>query len=125
MKTDKNNPLPSALNLDRREFLVTSILAGAFALAVQPIQAQTRVITDSNGLTAGEVKIPVSGGAMPAYRAMPDKKNNGKKATIIILKTLFVIEKSNGFSFVGWCSSPDNSAVALSTLYIFSSCPHL
>ncbi|HSS71118.1 MAG TPA: dienelactone hydrolase family protein [Casimicrobiaceae bacterium] len=53
----------------RRAFLVTSIGAG-FALAVQPVSAQT-ITTDSNGLIAGPVKVPVKDGEMPAYRAMP------------------------------------------------------
>jgi carboxymethylenebutenolidase len=55
----------------RRGFLVTSLTAG-FALAVQPVTAQT-ITTSSEGLTAGEVKIPAEGGEMPAYRAMPAK----------------------------------------------------
>jgi carboxymethylenebutenolidase len=59
---------------DRRGFVVTSLTAG-FALAVQPISAQT-ITTDANGLTAGEVKIPAEGGEMPAYRAMPEKGSN-------------------------------------------------
>lgn len=66
----------------RREFFVTSILAG-FALAVQPIQAQTKITTDANGLIAGEVKIPVSDGEIPAYRAMPDTK--GKKFPVVLV----------------------------------------
>jgi carboxymethylenebutenolidase len=68
--------------LDRREFLVTSIIAG-FALAVQPISAQTVIKTDAEGLVAGEVKIPVAGGEIPAYRAMPDKK--GKKFPVVLV----------------------------------------
>ncbi len=58
----------------RREFVVTTLAAG-FALAVQPVAAQTVITTDANGLEAGEVKIPVSDGAIPAYRAMPAKGN--------------------------------------------------
>jgi carboxymethylenebutenolidase len=58
-------PEPSA----RRGFIVTSLTAG-FALAVQPVSAQT-ITTDAEGLEAGEVKIPAEGGQMPAYRAMP------------------------------------------------------
>ena len=92
MEEETISPLPSALNLDRREFLVTSILAGAFALAVQPIQAQTRIITDANGLTAGEVKIPVSGGEMPAYRAMPDKKNK-KFPVVLVVHEIFGVHE--------------------------------
>ncbi len=53
----------------RRGFVVTSLATG-FALAVQPASAQT-ITTDTNGLTAGEVKIPVKDGEIPAYRAMP------------------------------------------------------
>jgi carboxymethylenebutenolidase len=57
-------------SLTRREFVVTSLAAG-FAAAVLPVSAQTRVSTDSDGLTAGEVKIAVSDGELPAYRAVP------------------------------------------------------
>jgi carboxymethylenebutenolidase len=55
--------------LTRREFVVTTLSTG-FALAVQPVSAQT-ITTDTTGLVAGEVKIPVAGGEIPAYRAMP------------------------------------------------------
>ena len=55
----------------RREFVVTTLATG-FALATQPVSAQT-ITTDTAGLTAGEVKIPVSDGEIPAYRAMPQK----------------------------------------------------
>jgi carboxymethylenebutenolidase len=58
----------------RRGFVVTSLTAG-FALAVQPVSAQT-ITTDTKGLTAGEVKIPAEGGELPAYRAMPEKGSN-------------------------------------------------
>ncbi|MBA4122105.1 MAG: dienelactone hydrolase family protein [Acidobacteria bacterium] len=83
MKEDISSLVPSALNLDRRDFFVTSILAGAFALAVQPIAAQTQIKTDANGLIAGEVKIPMGDGEIPAYRAMPDVKN--KKFPIVLV----------------------------------------
>jgi carboxymethylenebutenolidase len=55
-------------DITRREFVVTSLAAG-FALAVQPVTAQT-IVTDTTGLTAGEVKIPTGDGEIPAYRAM-------------------------------------------------------
>jgi carboxymethylenebutenolidase len=78
----KDNSDKSAPVLDRREFFAASIIAG-FALAVQPISAQTVIKTDSEGLTAGEVQIPVSDGEIPAYRAMPDKK--GKKFPVVLV----------------------------------------
>ncbi|MCS6873088.1 MAG: dienelactone hydrolase family protein [Acidobacteriota bacterium] len=70
--------------VNRREFLVTSILAaGTYAVAVEPIHSQTKITTDSKGLITGEVKIPVSGGEIPAYRAMPEKR--GKKYPIVLV----------------------------------------
>ncbi len=75
----------------RREFMMTSLIAG-FALAVQPINAQDKITTDSNGLIAGEVKIPVKDGEIPAYRAMPDKK--GKKfPTILVVQEIFGVHE--------------------------------
>lgn len=56
--------------LTRREFVVTTLATG-FALAVQPVSAQT-ITTGTEGLIAGEVKIPVADGHIPAYRAMPE-----------------------------------------------------
>lgn len=91
MKQDISSLVPSALRLDRREFLVTSILAGAFALAVQPITAQTRIVTDAKNLIAGEVKIPVADGTIPAYRAMPDKK--GKFPTLLVVHEIFGVHE--------------------------------
>src|SRR5580658_6371111 len=54
----------------RRGFFVATGITAGFALAVQPVSAET-ITTDSDGLTAGEVKIPVSDGEISAYRAMP------------------------------------------------------
>ena len=64
---DRLNP---PLALSRRGFVKTSLAAG-FAAAVLPVQAQTMIVTDTQGLIAGEVKIPTRDGEMPAYRAMP------------------------------------------------------
>ena len=49
----------------RRGFLTTSLIAG-FTLATGPVNAQSVITTDSNGLTAGEVKVPVPDGQIPA-----------------------------------------------------------
>jgi carboxymethylenebutenolidase len=67
-------------SLTRREILVTSLAAG-FALAVQPVSAET-ITTDTEGLTAGEVRIPVADGEIPGYRAMPAK---GKDFPIVLV----------------------------------------
>jgi carboxymethylenebutenolidase len=69
--------------VSRRGFIVSSLAAG-FALAVQPVAAQTVITTDAEGLEAGEVKIPVRGGVeMPAYRAMPAKGKNFPVALVV------------------------------------------
>jgi carboxymethylenebutenolidase len=63
--------LVASTDFSRRGFVMTSLASG-FALAVQPVAAQTVITTDTNGLEAGEVQIPVAGGSLPAYRAMPN-----------------------------------------------------
>jgi len=65
----------------RREFVMTTLATG-FAAAVQPVSAQTQITTDTQGLEAGEVKIPVSDGQMPAYRAMPA---GGKNLPVVLV----------------------------------------
>ncbi|MEN3352572.1 MAG: carboxymethylenebutenolidase [Betaproteobacteria bacterium] len=52
----------------RRDF-VTSSLATGFALAVQPVCAQTMIVTDTRASTAGEVKIPTY--SLPSRTAEP------------------------------------------------------
>ncbi|MGH1392514.1 MAG: dienelactone hydrolase family protein [Trichormus sp.] len=67
--------------ITRRRFLATATLATGFALAVQPISAQV-ITTDKQGLVAGAVKIPVSDGEIPAYRALPA---TGKNFPIVLV----------------------------------------
>src|SRR5215468_9074516 len=81
MREELMSLFPAAPEVTRRKFVVTSLSAG-FALAVQPIQEGTTITTDATGLTAGEVKIPVKDGEIPAYRAMPDK---GKDFPVILV----------------------------------------
>ncbi|MFM7602431.1 MAG: dienelactone hydrolase family protein [Pseudanabaena sp.] len=56
--------------LTRREFIAVTSLTAGFAIAVQPISAKV-ITTDNKGIIAGEVKIPVKDGTIPAYRARP------------------------------------------------------
>ena len=88
MKEDLQNPLPQN-EYSRREFLVTSVTAG-FALAVQPISAQT-ITTDSAGLAAQEVKIPAKDGQIPAYRAMPAA--GGPFPTVLVVQEIFGVHE--------------------------------
>jgi carboxymethylenebutenolidase len=77
------------VEVTRREFVVTSLAAG-FALAVQPVSAET-ITTDTNGLVAGEVKVPVKDGTIPAYRAMPEK--GGPFPTVLVVQEIFGVHE--------------------------------
>jgi carboxymethylenebutenolidase len=87
---DRHLEIPRTSNkFSRREFVVVSLAAG-FALSVLPVSAQT-ITTDSNGLVAGEVKIPVRGGEIPAYRAMP--ATGGPFPTILVVHEIFGVHE--------------------------------
>src|SRR5215470_15491415 len=90
MQEELKGLFPSAPELTLRNFVVTSLTAG-FALAVHPIQAQTTITTDTNGLTAGEVKIPVKDGEIPAYRAMPEKGKN--LPVVLVVQEIFGVHE--------------------------------
>ncbi|MDZ4338882.1 MAG: dienelactone hydrolase family protein [candidate division NC10 bacterium] len=75
--------------MTRREFVVTTLAAG-FALAVQPVSAQT-VTTDTKGLTVGEVKIPTGDGQIPAYRAMP--ATGGPFPVVLVVPEIFGVHE--------------------------------
>lgn len=53
----------------RRGFVMTSLIAG-LTLATERVEAQA-ITTDAGGLDAGETKISVPGGSLPAYYARP------------------------------------------------------
>lgn len=67
--------------LTRREFIAISSLTAGFAIAVQPISAKV-ITTDTQGIVAGEIKIPVKNGTIPAYRARPTM---GKDFPVILV----------------------------------------
>ena len=76
--------------LTRRNFVVTTLTAG-FAMAVEPVEAQSVITTDTNGIIAGEVKIPVKDGEIPAYRAMPAKGKNFP--TVLVVQEIFGVHE--------------------------------
>jgi carboxymethylenebutenolidase len=73
----------------RREFVVTALATG-FALAVQPVTAET-ITTNTEGLEAGEVKIPVADGDIPGYRAMPAK--GGPFPVVLVVQEIFGVHE--------------------------------
>jgi carboxymethylenebutenolidase len=77
-------------DLTRRKFIIVSTLAAGFALAVHPIYAQV-ITTDTQGLVAGEVKIPVNDGEIPAYRAMPASGENFP--VVLVVQEIFGVHE--------------------------------
>ena len=74
---DKSQPVgdvsgsPGTIGITRRSFLASTLATG-FVLAVRPTWSAT-IVTDSTGLTAGEIRIPTDQGEIPGYRAMPSE----------------------------------------------------
>jgi carboxymethylenebutenolidase len=86
---DQTKSLTPRTDFSRRGFVITGLTAG-FALAVQPVAAET-ITTDATGLEAGEVKVPVTDGQIPAYRAMP--ATGGPFATIVVIQEIFGVHE--------------------------------
>ncbi|HEY1629680.1 MAG TPA: dienelactone hydrolase family protein [Rhizomicrobium sp.] len=75
--------------ITRRAFAATGLVTG-FTLATGPLNAAA-IITDSNGLDAGEVSVTVSDGKIPAYRAKPAGKTGLK--TILVVQEVFGVHE--------------------------------
>lgn len=90
MKHPEFDSLCPAESFTRRGFIVTALGAG-FALATQPIMAQTAIKTDSEGLTAGEIQVPTKDGPLAAYRAMP--AGGRKLPTVLVVHEIFGVHE--------------------------------
>ncbi len=77
-------------DFSRRDFVRTSVGSG-FAAAVLPVAAQTMIKTDTQGLIAGEVSIPVGDFKMPAYRAAPANVRNAP--VILVVSEIFGVHE--------------------------------
>ncbi len=88
---DFNNTTTAAeqAGFSRRTFLVTTLAAG-FALASNPILAQA-ITTDTKGIKAGEVKVPVADGTIPAYQAMPSRGKNFP--VVLVVQEIFGVHE--------------------------------
>jgi carboxymethylenebutenolidase len=76
--------------MTRRTFVTTGLATG-FALAVQPVSAET-ITTDDKGLVAGEVRIPVPDGVqVPAYRAHPEKGD--RHPVVLVVQEIFGVHE--------------------------------
>ena len=92
--------------LSRRAFAVTALASG-FAASVQPGAAQSPINTGAEGLTAGEVKIPVQDGEIPAYRAMP--ATGGPFPTVLLIHEIWGVHEyfqdvCRRFAKQGYCA---------------------
>src|SRR5215510_1917732 len=104
MHADALSLLPKT-DFTRRGFVVTTLASG-FALAVQPVTAQT-ITTGTEGLEAGEVKIPVKDGQIPAYRAMP--ASGGPFPVVLVVQEIFGVHEHikdicRRFAKLGYCA---------------------
>ncbi|HTQ04790.1 MAG TPA: dienelactone hydrolase family protein [Polyangiaceae bacterium] len=75
----------------RRRLLAGAAGAG-FALAVQPVSAET-ITTSAAGLDAADVKIPTSSGDIPAYRAAPAEKKNKPHPLVLVVHEIFGVHE--------------------------------
>ena len=89
LREDLDSLTPSR-DFSRRDFVRTSVGSG-FAAAVLPVMAQTVIKTDTTGLVAGEVTIPVGDFKMPAYRAAPAGKANAP--VVLVISEIFGVHE--------------------------------
>ncbi|RZI61882.1 MAG: carboxymethylenebutenolidase [Rubrivivax sp.] len=73
----------------RRAFVGTAVGSG-FAAAVLPVSAQT-ITTDTQGLDAGPVNIPVGDFQMPAYVAQPAGKKHAH--VVLVISEIFGVHE--------------------------------
>lgn len=87
--TDFDSLLPP-LVLTRRGFIAGSLATG-FALAAGAGVAQTAIKTSSEGLDAGEIRIPTADGEIAGYRAAPAGKT-GLRVVLVVQEVFGVHE---------------------------------
>lgn len=88
-ESDRRSLRPN-LDVDRRQMLTASLAAG-FAVATQPVSAQSVIHTPSEGLETGPVNIPTADREIPAYRAMPSA--SGTFPVIIVVQEIFGVHE--------------------------------
>ena len=75
--------------LPRRGFMMTSLIAG-LTMATARVEAQA-IHTDSTGLEAGEISIPVADGVLPGYVARP--RGNGPFPIVLVNEEIFGVHE--------------------------------
>ena len=90
MSQQELDSLTPSRDFSRRDFVRASVGTG-FAAAVLPVMAQTLVKTDTAGLVAGEVSIPVGDFKLPAYRAAPAGATNAP--VVLVVSEIFGVHE--------------------------------
>jgi carboxymethylenebutenolidase len=75
--------------LPRRGFVMTGLIAG-FTLATERVDAQA-IHTDSHGLVAGEMQVPVADGQLPGFFARP--QGPGPFPTVLVVEEIFGVHE--------------------------------
>ena len=75
--------------LARRGFVMTTLIAG-FTMATERVDAQA-IHTDSTGLVAGEMEVPVADGHLPGYFARP--QGAGPFPTVLVVEEIFGVHE--------------------------------
>lgn len=93
-------------SLTRRSFIVGTGLAVGFAIAAHPTHAQV-ITTNTQGLTAGAIRIPTANGEIPGYRAMPSTGSNFPM--ILVVQEIFGVHEHiqdvcRRFAKLGYCA---------------------
>jgi len=78
-----------AYPLARRGVVMTGLISG-FTLATQRVEAQA-IHTDTQGIDAGEARIPVKDGALPAYFARP--AGQGSLPVVLVNEEIFGVHE--------------------------------
>ena len=78
-------------DIGRRGFVASSIAVSSFALAAQPVQAQTIITTSTDGLEAGDISIPTATGPIAGYRAAPATGTN--LPVILVVQEIFGVHE--------------------------------
>ena len=81
--------MQKASQLSRRTFLI-GLLSSGYALAAEPV-ADNIVRTSSEGLSTGQVDIPVRDGKIPAYFARPAKP--GRYPVVLVIHEAFGVHE--------------------------------
>ena len=90
MSREEFDSLTPHRGFSRRDFVHTSVGSG-FAAAVLPVCAQTVIKTNTDGLLAGEVMIPVGDFKLPAYRAAPAGKASAP--VVLVISEIFGVHE--------------------------------